>query len=329
MRRKTGAARRRQRRHDSAAAPGVRAADKAAGRFLQRAADVPDHQRRAAARSGRRRTGVGDRGRRRRQARRRGMIVCRSHAELERMRDAGRLVGEVLTELAAQVKPGVTTADLDAMAEERITRAGATAAFKGYHGYPATSCASINDEVIHGIPSGRRGLNEGDILSVDVGVSLNGYFGDSAITVPVGQVSEEAASLLRATEEALYKAIERVRPGGRISDIGHAVQKHVEAFGFSVVREFVGHGIGQRMHEEPQVPNYGEPGRGPRLAEGMVLAIEPMVNAGKAAVKVLADGWTAVTRDGSLSAHFEHTVAVTAGGPWILTAREVPVPARH
>ena len=244
------------------------------------------------------------------------------------MRDAGRLVGEVLTELAAHVAPGVTTADLDAMAEARITRAGATPAFKGYHGYPATICASINEEVIHGIPSGRRVLNEGDILSIDVGVSLNGYFGDSAVTVPVGQVSEQAAMLLRATEESLFKAIERVRPGGRISDIGNAVQKHVEAHGFSVVREFVGHGIGQRMHEEPQVPNYGEPGRGPRLAEGMVLAIEPMVNAGKASVKVLADGWTAVTKDGSLSAHFEHTVAVTADGPWILTAREVPVPVR-
>ena len=201
-------------------------------------------------------------------------------------------------------------------------------AFKGYHGYPATICASINDEVIHGIPSGRRVLNEGDVISIDVGASLDGYYGDSAITLPVGQVSEEAATLLRVTEEALYKAIERVRPGGRVSDIGHEVQKHVEAYGFSVVREFVGHGIGQRMHEEPQVPNYGEPGRGPRLAEGMVLAIEPMVNAGKPAVKVLADGWTAVTRDGSLSAHFEHTVAVTADGPWILTAREVPVVAR-
>jgi len=256
------------------------------------------------------------------------VIVCRSAAELERMRDAGRLVGEVLAELAGQVAPGVTTADLDAMAETRIARAGATAAFKGYHGYPATICASINEEVIHGIPSGRRMLNEGDILSIDVGVSLNGYFGDSAITVPVGKVSEQAAALLRATEESLYKAIERARPGGRISDIGHAVQKHVEANGFSVVREFVGHGIGQRMHEEPQVPNYGEPGRGPRLAEGMVLAIEPMVNAGKPAVKVLGDGWTAITKDGSLSAHFEHTVAVTADGPWILTAREVPVPAR-
>ena len=256
------------------------------------------------------------------------MIVCRSAAELERMREAGRLVGEVLTELTARVKPGVTTAELDELAEARIRRAGATPAFKGYHGYPATICASINEEVIHGIPSGRRVLNEGDVISIDVGASLEGYFGDSAVTLAVGKVSESAATLLRVTEESLFKAIERVRPGGRISDIGHAVQAHVEAYGFSVVREFVGHGIGQRMHEEPQVPNYGEPGRGPRLAEGMVLAIEPMVNAGKPAVKVLGDGWTAVTRDRSLSAHFEHTVAVTANGPWILTAREVPVPAR-
>jgi methionyl aminopeptidase len=256
------------------------------------------------------------------------VIICRSAAELERMRDAGRLVGEVLTELTARVKPGVTTAELDELAEARIRRAGATPAFKGYHGYPATICASINEEVIHGIPSGRRVLNEGDVISIDVGASLDGYFGDSAVTLAVGKVSESAATLLRVTEESLFKAIERVRPGGRISDIGHAVQAHVEAYGFSVVREFVGHGIGQRMHEEPQVPNYGEPGRGPRLAEGMVLAIEPMVNAGKPAVKVLGDGWTAVTRDRSLSAHFEHTVAVTANGPWILTAREVPVPAR-
>ena len=244
------------------------------------------------------------------------------------MREAGRLVGEVLAELATVVAPGVTTADLDALAEKRIARAGATAAFKGYHGYPATICASINEEVIHGIPSGRRLLNEGDIISIDVGAVLGGYYGDSAVTLPVGQVSEEAATLLRVTEEALYKAISLVRPGARVSDIGHAVQQHVEAHRFSVVREFVGHGIGQRMHEEPQVPNYGEPGRGPRLAEGMVLAIEPMVNAGRPAVKLLADGWTAVTRDGSLSAHFEHTVAATADGPWILTAREVPVAAR-
>jgi len=257
------------------------------------------------------------------------MIVCRSAAELEQMREAGRLVGEVLTELAAAVTPGVSTADLDELAEKRIRQAGATPAFKGYHGYPATICASINDEVIHGIPSGRRVLNEGDIISIDVGASLDGYFGDSALTLPVGQISESAAALLRVTEEALYKAIDEAKAGKRVSDIGHAVQKHVEAYGFSVVREFVGHGIGQRMHEEPQIPNYGEPGHGPRLAEGMVLAIEPMVNAGTAAVKVLADGWTAVTRDKSLSAHFEHTVAVTAGEPWILTARDVPVSARR
>ena len=244
------------------------------------------------------------------------------------MRAAGRLVGRVLTALSEQVQPGVTTADLDALAEGLIADAGAIPAFKGYHGYPATICASVNDEVIHGIPSGKRVLDEGDIISIDVGASLAGYYGDSAITCPVGKVSEQAALLLRVTEESLYKAIEQVKPGGRISDVGHAVQSHVEAYGFSVVREFVGHGIGQQMHEEPQIPNYGEPGRGPRLAEGMVLAIEPMVNAGKPAVKVLSDGWTAVTRDRSLSAHFEHTVAVTADGPWILTGRDVPVATR-
>jgi methionyl aminopeptidase len=255
------------------------------------------------------------------------VIVCRSKAELERMRDAGRLVGDVLSELAAHVAPGVSTGELDVLAEKRILQAGATPAFKGYHGYPAAICASINDEVIHGIPSGRRVLAEGDIISLDVGASIDGYYGDSAITLPVGRVSEEAATLLRVTEEALFKAIEQARSGRRLSDISHAVQHHVEAHGFSIVREFVGHGIGQRMHEEPQVPNYGEPGHGPRLAEGMVLAIEPMVNAGRAAVKVLADGWTAVTKDKSLSAHFEHTVAVTAGEPWILTARGVPVHA--
>jgi methionyl aminopeptidase len=256
------------------------------------------------------------------------VIVCRSASELERMHAVGRLVGEVLTELAARVAPGVTTADLDLLAEKMIRQAGAMPAFKGYHGYPATICTSVNDEVIHGIPSGRRVLNEGDIVSIDVGASLDGFYGDSAVTVPVGQISEEAATLLRVTEESLFKAIERVRPGGRVSDIGHAVQQHVEAYGFSVVREFVGHGIGQQMHEEPQVPNYGEPGHGPRLSEGMVLAIEPMVNAGRPAVKLLGDGWTAVTRDGSLSAHFEHTVAITSDEPRILTGRGVPVAAR-
>jgi methionyl aminopeptidase len=245
------------------------------------------------------------------------------------MRAAGRLVGEVLTALMPRVGPGVTTAELDEIAEKMIMDAGAIPAFKGYHGYPATICASINEEVIHGIPSGHRVLRDGDVLSIDVGASLGGYFGDSAITLPVGQVSEEAARLLTVTEEALYNGIAAAKPGGRVSDIGHAVQKHVEAYGFSVVREFVGHGIGQRMHEDPQVPNYGEAGRGPRLCEGMVLAIEPMVNAGKPAVKVLSDGWTAVTRDKSLSAHFEHTVAITESGAWILTAREVPVAAHR
>jgi len=256
------------------------------------------------------------------------VIICRTAAELEKMRAAGRLVGQVLTELSAKVAPGVTTADLDEIAEGLIVDAGAIPAFKGYHGYPATICASVNEEVIHGIPSGKRVLAAGDVISIDVGASLAGYFGDSAVTLPVGPVSEEAARLLRVTDESLYKAIETVKPGGRISDIGHAVQKHVEAHGFSVVREFVGHGIGQAMHEDPQIPNYGDPGRGPRLAEGMVLAIEPMVNAGKPAVKVLSDVWTAVTLERSLSAHFEHTVAVTADGPWILTARDVPVAAR-
>ena len=247
------------------------------------------------------------------------MIECRSAAELERMRDAGRLVAEVLAELTAHVAPGVSTADLDAMAEKRITQAGAAPAFKGYHGYPASICASINEEVIHGIPSGRRLLRDGDIVSIDVGASLGGYFGDSAVTLAVGQVSEQAATLLRVTEEALYKAIERARVGSRVSDIGHAVQQHVEAYGFSVVREFVGHGIGQRMHEEPQVPNYGEPGHGPRLTEGMVLAIEPLVNAGRPAVKVLGDGWTAVTRDKSLSAQFEHSIGITEDGCEVFT----------
>lgn len=256
------------------------------------------------------------------------MIELRSAAELEKMRAAGRLVGEVLTALRARVQPGVTTGELDALAEQLIADAGAIPAFKGYHGYPATICASVNEEVIHGIPSKKRVLEDGDIISIDVGASLDGYFGDSAVTLPVGTVSEAASTLLRVTEESLYKAIEAVKPGGRVSDIGHAVQQHVEAHGFSVVREFVGHGIGKKMHEDPQVPNYGEPGRGPRLSEGMVMAIEPMVNAGKAAVKVMSDGWTAVTRDKSLSAHFEHTVAVTVDGAWILTAREVPVGAR-
>jgi len=238
------------------------------------------------------------------------------------MRAANELVAAVLADLQANARSGVTTAELDARAEAMIVGAGATPAFKGYHGYPATLCISVNDEVIHGIPSSRRVLGEGDIVSMDVGAVLDGFVGDSAVTVAVGRVSDGAAALLRVTQEALYLAIAQMKVGGRVSDLGHAVQKHVEAHGFSVVREFVGHGIGTAMHEEPQVANYGPPGRGPRLVEGMVLAIEPMVNAGKAAVKVLDDGWTAVTRDGKLSAHFEHTVALTSDGPQVLTARD-------
>ncbi len=246
------------------------------------------------------------------------MIVCKSSAEIDAMRAASALVAEVLGELAGMVAPGVSTLDLDVEAERLVRAAGAEPAFKGYRGYPCTLCASTNDEVIHGIPSRRR-LTEGDIVSLDMGVKQHGFFGDSAVTVPVGRVSDEAQLLLRVTRESLEKAIAQVRLGGRVSDIGHAVQQHVEAHGFSVVREFVGHGIGASLHEEPQIANYGDPGRGPRLAEGMTLAIEPMVNAGRPAVKVLSDGWTAVTRDGSLSAHFEHTVAVTRDGPLVLT----------
>jgi methionyl aminopeptidase len=234
------------------------------------------------------------------------------------MRAAASLVAEVLAELAVMVAPGVSTLDLDVTAERLVRAGGAEPAFKGYRGYPATLCASVNDQVIHGIPS-KRPLLDGDIISLDMGVKLNGFFGDSAVTVPVGRVSEEAELLLRVTQESLDKGIEQVRLGGRVSDIGHAIQKHVEAHGFSVVREFVGPGIGAALHEEPQIANYGDPGRGPRLAEGMTLAIEPMVNVGRPAVKMLADGWTAVTRDGTLSAHFEHTVAVTKNGPLVLS----------
>jgi len=249
------------------------------------------------------------------------MIVCKSPAEIERMRAANELVAAVLTELQGMIRAGVSTGDLDAAAEAKIVGAGATPAFKGYHGYPATLCVSINDEVIHGIPSPRRVLADGDVVSVDVGAVLDGFVGDSAVTFPVGPISEQAALLLKVTQQSLYRAILAVKPGARVSDIGHAVQRHVEAHGCSVVREFVGHGIGTAMHEEPQVPNYGPPGRGPRLTEGMVLAIEPMVNLGRPGVRVLEDGWTAVTRDHSLSAHFEHTVAVAEDGPYVLTAR--------
>jgi methionyl aminopeptidase len=240
------------------------------------------------------------------------------------MRAANQLVADVLSALEAAVAPGVTTAQLDAEAERMLRDAGGVPAFKGYRGYPATLCASVNEEVVHGIPSRKRPLAEGDIVSLDVGVRLQGFYGDSAITVPVGAVPSRTSALLRVTRESLERAIEQVQVGGRLSDIGHAVQQWVEAHGFAIVREFVGHGIGEKLHEEPQIPNYGQPGRGPKLAEGMVLAIEPMVAMGKPATRVLDDGWTAVTRDGSLAAHFEHTVAVTAAGPDVLSCRRAP-----
>jgi methionyl aminopeptidase len=246
------------------------------------------------------------------------MIVCRSSAEIDKLRTVNQLVARILAELRRMAVPGATTKEIDAAAEALVRDAGAEPAFKGYHGYPATVCASVNEQVVHGIPSNRP-LVEGDVLSLDMGAKLNGFFGDCAVTIPVGGVSAEAATLLRVTQEALFHGIDAVKPGARVSDIGAAVQQHVEAHGFSVVREFVGHGIGTALHEEPQIANYGPGGRGPRLSEGMVLAIEPMVNAGDAGVKVLNDGWTAVTRDGRLSAHFEHAVVVTGGGCEILT----------
>ncbi len=252
------------------------------------------------------------------------MIARKSPAEVSRMRKANGLVATVLSRLEKVVAPGVSTQELDAMAEQQVREAGAVPAFKGYQGYPATLCASVNQAVVHGIPNDEP-LNDGDIVSLDMGVVLDGFYGDSALTVPVGTVPSRTAELLDVTREALEHAIGQVRDGGHVSDIGHAVQRHVEAHGFAVVREFVGHGIGTKLHEEPQIPNYGEPGRGPRLSTGMVLAIEPMVTMGGASVKVLNDGWTAVTRDGSLAAHFEHTVAVSDSGAEVLTRRDAEV----
>jgi len=221
--------------------------------------------------------------------------------------------------LRAMVQPGVSTMDLEKVAARRSEERGARSAFKGYMGYPCVLCASINEEVVHGIPKAGRKLAEGDIVSLDFGVAVDGYYADAAVTVPVGKVPAEKARLLEVTRDSLDRAIQMVRPGNRLSDISHAVEGWTTQHGFSVVREFVGHGIGTKMHEEPQLPNYGQPGRGPRLEPGMVLAIEPMVNAGSADVEVLEDKWTAVTHDRRPSAHFEHTVAVTSNGPWILT----------
>jgi methionyl aminopeptidase len=246
------------------------------------------------------------------------MIICKSPAEIERLRRSGKMVRGLLEELRERVQPGVSTLDLEKYIEGRIAQLGARPAFKGYRGYPCCLCASVNSEVIHGIPS-ERCLKRGDILSLDMGVVVDGYYGDSAITVPVGEISESTQRLLRVTQESLQLAIDQALLGNRLGDISATVQRHVEENGYSVVREFVGHGIGRELHEEPQIPNFGQPGHGPVLKQGMVLAIEPMVNAGGPAVRVLADNWTAVTADGNLSAHFEHMVAVTRNGPDILT----------
>jgi len=236
------------------------------------------------------------------------------------MRQSGRIVRQVLEHVREMVAPGVTTMDLERAAERKIKELGSRPAFKGYYDYPCVLCTSLNEEIVHGIPSEKRVLKAGDIVSIDCGVVLDGYYGDAAITVPVnGSLTAELSKLLEVTETSLHRGIEQARAGNTVGDVGAAVQEYVEANGFSVVREFVGHGIGTRLHEEPQVPNFGIPGHGPKLREGMVIAIEPMVNVGKPATRVLEDKWTAVTVDGSYSAHFEHCVAVTKNGPEILT----------
>ena len=242
------------------------------------------------------------------------MIILKTPEEVALMAKASRVVAEALEVLKQAVKPGVTTDELDRLAEAEIRARGAQPAFKGYRNYPKTLCASVNEQVVHGIPS-KRVLKEGDIIGLDLGAIVEGFYGDSAVTVGVGKVDDKALRLVRVTEEALALGIEQAVVGNRLSDISHAVQRHIEAAGYSVVTEFVGHGIGRQLHEDPQVPNYGKPGQGPRLQHGMVLAIEPMVNMGGAAVRVLDDRWTAVTVDGSLSAHFEHTIAVQPEGP--------------
>ncbi len=247
------------------------------------------------------------------------MILLKNTEDIKLLHKANIVVAQTLQELKKHIKPGVTTEMLDKISEDFIRSKNGTPAFKGYRGYPASLCISINEEVVHGIP-GKRELKRGDIVSLDIGVLLDGYYGDAALTVGVGPVSPEAQKLIRVTEESLYRGIERARVGNRLSDISAAIQTHVEAHGFNVVRDFVGHGIGRNLHEDPQIPNFYTPSAyNPRLKEGMVFALEPVVNQGTYRVKVLEDGWTAVTRDGKLSAHFEHTIAVTSNGPWILS----------
>lgn len=249
------------------------------------------------------------------------MIILRSRHEIEKIRKACQIVAEILEELSRKVEPGITTWDLNVLSEQLAAQYRAKPAFKGYHGYPYALCASVNEEVVHGMPSLNRKLKQGDIISLDFGVVVDGYYGDAAITVPVGQISEDARKLCEVTRNALYEGISMARPGNRLSDISHAIQEFVEQRGYSVVREFVGHGIGQKLHESPQIPNYGPAGKGVRLKPGMVFAIEPMINQGAPEVEILADQWTAVTADRKLSAHFEHTIAVTDGEPEVLSAR--------
>jgi methionyl aminopeptidase len=246
------------------------------------------------------------------------MIILKSEKELERMREAGRIVYLTHRELEKVIQPGITTLELDRIAEKVIRQYGAIPSFKGYNGFPGSICTSVNEELVHGIP-GPRKLKEGDIISIDIGACYDGYHGDSAWTYPVGKISPEAERLLAVTEAALYKGLEQARPGARLGDISHAIQVTAEEAGFSIVREYVGHGIGQSLHEAPSVPNYGLPGKGPRLKPGMTLAVEPMVNQGKRFVRTLEDDWTVVTSDGSLCAHFEHTIAITEDGYEILT----------
>ena len=248
----------------------------------------------------------------------RSLIVLKSDEEINRMAEACRIVAEALDGIKKNVSPGITTRELDEYAESYIISKGARPAFKGYRGYPSSVCASVNEQVVHGIPSSRK-LKNGDIISIDVGVNYNGFYGDAAVTLPVGLIDKQAQKLLSVTQKALAEGIEKAVIGNRLFDISSAIQGKVESEGFSVVRNFVGHGIGRELHEEPQIPNYGRPGEGPRLMEGMTLAIEPMVNAGGWEVNILNDGWTAVTKDSSLSAHFEHTVAITNNGQRILT----------
>lgn len=250
------------------------------------------------------------------------MIIYKSEAEIEMMRKSSQIVARILSELREMIRPGLETRELDSYAESRARQLGAVPAFKGYRGYPASLCVSVNEEIVHGIPSGRR-LQEGDIVSLDFGVVYEGFYGDAALTVPVGRVSDLALRLIEVAEKAFYRGLEELKVGNRLSDVSAAIQQEVEGAGFSVIRAFVGHGIGRSLHEEPQLPNFGLPGHGPRLKKGLTLAIEPMIAAGHWEVEVMNDGWTAVTRDRSLSAHYEHTVALTDRGVEILSLDQV------